>query len=681
MQKYHYGAYPFARLLVPILLGRFLSLFYTLSSSFLLILLSLVVIAVVYIFFKFERRYSQRWIIGVVINLILILVGWTSSSLYLNDTIQYDKANDYKAKVIDVYQEKNELQKVELLVKKRKSQNERYFKAIAYIKKKDNECYLLPGDKIVFCSSLKRIKSERNPYAFDYAKYLTKHHIIGQFYLDDTKYIHVEREFSLNRNFYLIQKLCKNKISNNNLDDEVSSLLIALLLGDKSFLDNNIKADFSGAGLMHIISISGMHVGIIYMLLLFLFAGFKSKKLQKFKLLFILSFLWFYAALTGMTPSVFRATIMFSVFLISQIKSNSSYNIYHSLAIAAFVILIITPDAFSNIGFWLSFFAVFSIVYFFPVINGLINFNKPWNKIIWSLVALSVSAQIGTAPLVLHTFGFFPIWFLISNILIVPLVPFVLVGGIVILILPVDSFISNLIISSLNDGVLWIIDIADWINGFYLAKFSGVQLSVTELVLLYLGLILFVLHREIKKSLIFISAICLFLVFMIVNLTSTYINYSKSYLVIHEIRNKSAISFITRDSSFCYLDNDISNNIQERSIIPVWRKMLRSNILSKKNINEKVIPICCSDIKGIVINGDININLFDNIMQELDVVILTDGVSKSFINNITNYFKGIKMVFDSSFTERELSQWVEYYQYRDGQVDFVSLDGACCLGL
>ncbi len=679
MKKYFYRSYPFIRLIIPVLFGRVLSLFFTVSIYGIGVFILLFVFTFLFFFFKLENKYSRRWIFGLFINLTLLIGSWINTDFYLSYNVVYDQSQEYRATVVDVSRSNNRSQILEVLTINESSDSKKYFKSIIFYNNKNDQYSFVPGDQIVFYSSMHKIKAERNPYAFNYRDYLMSRCIVGQFYLDSTNCKYIKSNFTINRGFFSARNWCKEKIKMVIDDDNASSILIALLLGDKTLINKEVKSDFSGAGLMHIISISGMHIGIVYMLLLFLFGGVNSKKLKKFKLYVILSILWFYAALTGMSPSVFRSALMFSVLLIAQLKSNVSYNIYHSLAIAASLILLLSPGAIRNTGFWLSFLAVLSIVYFFPKINSLFHFSKPWNKFVWSLFSLSVSAQLGTAPLAIYSFKYFSTWFLISNLLIVPIVPFVLLGGLVLIISPVGSVVTYLIASPLKDATLFIIEIAEWVNGFYISKFSGLQFEWVDLLCIYLALVLYVAYNQYKRLILGVSSLSLFLLFMVINLTFTIIKRSKTILVVHEISNMSAVSFISSNSCFCFMDTCLSENIKDRSVMPLWRKFGKNTIDHEVDFEDKIIPVCSRDFKGVILNDNTNIEYIKSLKEQLDLVIVTDKVSVALATELVKYFNDVKIVFDSSFSKKKAIVLSGSLLGNNKMVQFVSLSGAYCV--
>lgn len=232
----------------------------------------------------------------------------------------------------------------------------------------------------------------------------------------------------LNRNL-------RQRLGQSNLTDESYALLSAILLGDKSSIDPVDVNSFSAAGLSHLLALSGTHVAVIITIIsIFLLPFAITRRKLPFYLLSIL-FLWVYALLTGMSPSVVRAVIMASVFLLGRILERSSVPI-NSLCLAALLILFCNPADLFMPGFQMSFAAVAGIIIFYPIFNPINRRNHPYLYLIWSYPALSLSAMVLTWSISAWYFHVFPLYFLFANLCAVPLMPFILGFSILLLIFP-----------------------------------------------------------------------------------------------------------------------------------------------------------------------------------------------------------------------------------------------------
>lgn len=297
------------------------------------------------------------------------------------------------------------------------------------------------------------------------------------------------------------------------LNTEASALCRALCLADKTELSQNVKKDFSRAGASHILAVSGMHVGIIFTAISSLLS--LISKSRKFKLLsgiFSIIFLWFYAFICGLQPSIVRACTMFSVPIIGKLlkRDSSSFN---SLLFTAFCMLVYDYTYLFNLGFQLSFLAVAGILLFQ---KRIFNIFPLQNKIliwIWSLTSVSIAAQITTLPLTIYYFHSIPVLSLITNLFIVPLATLLIYFSGVLLIVQLSSlstFIS-LIINKLSNALNSTIE-----NFSHLgyATIENINISIFHVILLYLIIILTRVYISSKKPLHLMIIISLFILFL-----------------------------------------------------------------------------------------------------------------------------------------------------------------------
>jgi competence protein ComEC len=218
-------------------------------------------------------------------------------------------------------------------------------------------------------------------------------------------------------------------------NDRSAAILKALVCGDKSGLESEWQDAFSKTGSMHVLAVSGLHVGMLYLMLSSLWSRIMGRgKRRKDRFFFLLSGLWLYAAVTGFSPSVSRASLMFSFVLFSQVLDRPA-NINNSLAAAAVLLLCINPHQLFHLGFQLSFAAVWGIVNLQPVLVELLRFDRLALHRIWELSTVSISAQVATMPFSLMAFGNFPMVFLLANYVVIPMAGILLIGGLLLCVL------------------------------------------------------------------------------------------------------------------------------------------------------------------------------------------------------------------------------------------------------
>ncbi len=276
------------------------------------------------------------------------------------------------------------------------------------------------------------IPKARNPYGFDYRRFMKHLGIYHQINLKKATYQIVPvTDYNLT---HRIARL-KNKIKttfHKHLSPEAFALAMALFLGERQELSPEIYLNFQTSGTVHILAISGLHIGILLVFLNFIFKPLKQYSTIIFLLLTI-GFLWFYALLTGFSLSVLRAVIMFS-FLQIGLQSKRQTNVYNSLFMAALVMLLINPGYLYQVGFQMSFAAVLSIVSFYPIFSRWFPVKNKILKYFSDLFWVSLSAQLGVLPLSLYYFHQFPSYFLAANLLSIPLLFLILFTGFVLML-------------------------------------------------------------------------------------------------------------------------------------------------------------------------------------------------------------------------------------------------------
>src|SRR5690606_19594565 len=225
------------------------------------------------------------------------------------------------------------------------------------------------------------------------------------------------------------------KLDRSFQDTDALAIASALVLGYQNQISQETLDTFSITGTIHVLSVSGLHVGIVFVVFSSLLFWMKNKKWKIIKAMILICLIWGYALITGLSSSVLRASIMISFGIIAFSFSRKG-NIYNIIAASAFFLLLYNPHFISGIGFKLSYLAVLGIVFLYPKINTFFNIKNRFLSAIWSSSAISIAAQIATFPLVLYYFHFFPVYFLPANVLIILPASFVVYLGFLVLLIP-----------------------------------------------------------------------------------------------------------------------------------------------------------------------------------------------------------------------------------------------------
>lgn len=357
---------------------------------------------------------------------------------------------------------------------------------IIYLEKDSINRALQAGDRILLSRELQEIRNAGNPGGFDYKRYALFNGITHQVFLTRRHYYRLSgsslpwyQEWLLqSRNFIL------NSIKTHIKGVKEQGLAEAMLIGYKDDLDKDLLQSYTNTGVVHVIAVSGMHLALLYWLLNLLFAPLlRTKKTRWLHAVLVLSLLWFFSFITGGAASIVRAAVMFTFITVGrQINRNTS--VYNLLAASAFCQLCYNPYWLWDVGFQLSYAAVLSIVIFYkPIYNLLFVKNKILDAI-WQLAAVSVAAQLLTTPLSLYYFHQFPVYFLLSNLVVVPVSTAVLVATLVLVLLSPIKFIAFVIGYLLNGLIWWLNTFIERMEDFPLAVWSGISINLLQAVLL-----------------------------------------------------------------------------------------------------------------------------------------------------------------------------------------------------
>lgn len=291
------------------------------------------------------------------------------------------------------------------------------------------------ADSYLFHGKIFMPRNNGNPYAFDYGDYLLRHGYSGLAYCHPPYCQYISslqsNQFSFAQRLEAVRCKLINQYRKAGISGDNLSIITAITLGDKSMLSSDLKSDFSAAGVQHILVVSGLHVGFIFMIIILVLRRIRRKAYRSIATFAGIAVLWSYALLTGLAPAVVRAAVMFTIMLLFYVRGEY-YRTCHALMIAAVITLVANPYLIFDVGFLLSYGAVLSISFFYPKLFNLyrklgvksVIFNR-----VMQAVVLTVSAQILTFPIVIYSFYQFPTYFIITNIVATFLTPILFCGG------------------------------------------------------------------------------------------------------------------------------------------------------------------------------------------------------------------------------------------------------------
>lgn len=407
------------------------------------------------------------------------------------------------------------------------------------IKKDSGSFPLKVNQQFILKPEFKELIPPLNPHQFNYKEYLAKQHIYHQLFLNNSELKQVnDVSFSLIGLSASVRNDIQQSLQKHNFSKDEYAVINALLLGQRQEISKELLDDYTNAGAIHILAISGLHIGIILLLLSYLLKPLE--KLPKgilIKTLSIILLLWSFAFIAGLSASVVRAVTMFTFIAIGQSFKRKKV-IEFSLVSSLFFLLLINPLFLFDVGFQLSYLAVFGIVWTQPLLYKL---WKPENFLLdklWRLLTVSVAAQAGILPISLYYFHQFPSLFILSNLIIIPFLGGILLFGIIIIFLA----LFNILPQFLADGYLYIISLMNsfvsWISHQESFLLQEISMSLPAMFVWYVVIVLFFqvwIHKSAKRIFYFLGTIVL--------LQGVYLfekferENKKEFLVFHKSRN------------------------------------------------------------------------------------------------------------------------------------------------
>lgn len=543
-------------LIIGIILGNYLPI--PMNYIFIASVFSISVLA--FFLIKANAEIIQKSWFGLSAYISIILVGILTVSSH--NEIQKPSHFTKHVSVID------SLQTVTLQIKeilKPNSYNEKYVakvlkiddcptsgSTLVNIEIDSTKSPLTIDDIIVTRNSFEALPEPLNPNQFDYRSYLNRHQIYKEIFIRDNHYLSVKpRRITVLGLTDKLRKYINRKVREYPFSKDELAVINALLLGQRQDISPELYSKYANAGAIHILAVSGLHVGVILFIFSFLFKPFdRLKKGKLIKTILLLLILWSFACITGFSASVTRATAMFSLISIAQ-NLNRPTNLYNTLAISMFLILLFKPLYIFDVGFQLSYAAVFAIISIDPFLYRL---WKPKYKILdiyWHTLTVTIAAQLGILPLSLYYFHQFPGLFFVSNLVIIPFLGLILGFGILIIVLASINMLPVFLAKSFSYVIDFMNTFIVWVAKQEAFLFKDIRFTEFHLITVY-GLIIFIILFILKKRFhyLFMLLVCIICLqaYAILNQQDASRNEfvifqkAKKTLLAHRINNKLIIS-------------------------------------------------------------------------------------------------------------------------------------------
>lgn len=686
---------PFVKLLLPFAVGIYFYLFDILFIPFYFFILPVVL----FVLGKQKQFRKLNVIQGFAIHLFLFIAGNYLS--YLNHEIKYEnhfsKIAKNKQGLFWGYVAETPVQKgksirvvfeVDQYHYKKNIENVKG-KILCYFQKTELAQQIDYGDYLFIPADFSELTPPANPNQFSAKDFFKYQNIFHASFLKNDLFILEKSQSHFNfkklalhtRSFFIHQ------IFSMPLSDEAKTIIAALVLGYDDEIDKEVILDFAETGVMHILSVSGLHIGVVFLILqnLLVFLN-KDRKKQYLKLFILISFLWFYAYLTGFSTSVVRAALMFSLISLgTTFKLNN--NIFNILAFSAFMLLVFNPGYLVNVGFQLSYSALAGILLIQPL------FDKIWqpeNKVVYflySTATVSTAATLGTLPLNLYYYHQFPLYFIPSNILAIPLSTVCIYLGFLLLIfLPFDfivlflSKLTNLVIRILNYSLS---EMAAW-------PYSNIQpitFSKAEILFLYIAIIFTLVFIYFPRAKLIKAGLLCFIVYFIYSIYNVFPKVKQTMLVVYQIPGTTAIeikqqhtSFFISDKSLCY-DRWMQKfhcqpfrseqNIKYTEFIPLNNNLKPQKIYSKNFISNDKFFQYNDKLFAVFDNSDLKVFLIGKNIKT-DYILLQGEFNFFDVRKLYNQY----IILDNTFKIRGKTKLLALLKKQNKMVWDIKKDGA-----
>jgi competence protein ComEC len=642
----HWIPFALVRIVIFFIAGVVTALFYpdVIPSEYQAVWLSVFVVLYASLFMLHRRTRNRKFNPGIVALPAIFIAGyfslvnkvecrWNNHLSQVNIPIDF-----YQVTLTDFAHEKEKSWKQTGTVTKVQSKGKWQTvkgNILLYFPKQTFPIPFRYGDCLLISGSVTPIPGPSNPGEFDYQKFMSYRQVYHQHFLrdDKVKYICYAPTSIAMALALEIRNVADTQLKSLVEGEREKALASALVLGVVDGLDNDLMNAYAATGAMHVLAVSGLHVGILYWLLLIILKPLKPFQWGRWVIAAIcLVALWGYACVTGLSPSVLRAVVMFS-FVIVAYPLNFRTNIYNILAASAFCLLLYDPFMIVSVGFQLSYLAVLGIVYLQPLLYRLI---EPRNRIIdetWKITCVSLAAQMSTFMLGLLYFRQFPNYFLISNLFVIPLSFIILMTGLAALALSFIPAIGTLLGLCLTSLIKVLNYLVFWVESWPYSLVENIYISAWQALILggFVLLFCFYLERRRLKYLTFASS--LLIIFALCSWQHFASEVSGKRITVYRIP-KQTVYDLSEDGTAVTFANIDSTTDKSRLAFNLSINRLMHGISNVLEIDSVAITRCVPGGKFTVWRNVAIFNVIDNEIKipsglKIDFAILSGNAIRS----------------------------------------------------
>lgn len=684
---------PLIRILLPfslgILFGIHFNAFNTIFNVFLFLSFCLLLSFLV----KKPLYYHQKKI-GLLLHLCLFFIGYQ----YVNSFVDNNKVNHFKASInkenkliAEVYSIKSKEKYLQVVVKaKAISQNGQAFQScegnlLLYISKKGHAIPINYKDVLLLQLKIQKIRTSKNPKAFDFEKFMRFKNIYFQANIAEEDFTILKKESS----FHLIRlaarwranclSILKKHLPTNN-EWMVGK---ALLLGHRDDMETSIKTAFSKSGALHVLAVSGLHVGIIGLIVHFLLSFLKKIPFGRWlKLVLLILSIWCFAILTGASASVLRASTMFSFIILGQ-ALNRNINSYNTLAASALVLLFLNPLLLFDVGFQLSYLAVLGIIYFQKRIYRLFYLKSKLLDYCWQITSVSIAAQITTLPISIYYFHQFPIYFWLSGLLVIPAAFLIVCLGLSVLVFHTLPIVGSLL-GKLLYTIIWATNaLIFFISELPWNTLSNLWLSLESTLLCYLILALLVFAFALRRARYLLLGIGIFFLLSLSFAYQQWQFFKRKEIVVYQVNGHSVIDLFHRQACVSIKDKALKDksltwataNYRSTHLIKTYNDFHFSTAEIRKDKNWFYED-------GFVQFYHLKFAIIDKAFFAkntarpcVDLLIIRDNPAIQ-LDVLYHDFAPAKIIFDASNSKQNIKAWQKASKHLNVECIFISESGA-----
>jgi competence protein ComEC len=645
---------PFIRISLLFITGILISHYFPTGDLWIGGLLFLVIL-VLLLLWK-NKHYTAIKLQDLILSLALLLTGifYPNKVSHKNVSI-FSQEEVFIAEVCQKPLEKPNSHQTLLLLKNKVLPGPE--KVIAYFSKDKFDTSIIAGTQLIIHASLQKIADKVNPFDFDYKKMMNNKGIYFSVYLPSDNY--QKTGVRIHRIIYAAERV-RNRLTallyKTNLGQDERAVVSALTLGYRSELDKETMNYFVDTGTIHVLSVSGLHVALVFYILSFLLAPLKrSKTGQSIYTVLIITCLWCYAFITGFSPAVQRSTVMFSFVIVGTILRRP-VNIYNSLTASALLLILIDPNVLFDIGFQLSFLAIFGIILLQPPLESLVAVKNKILKWLWTLLTISLAAQLFTFPLAVYYFNQLPNLFWLSNFIAIPATTLIIWLTFLFFILNPLSFFSNLLADIIQFISHWMLILLKWISQQPHAVSEGIIFTSYQTLLMYGLIACLIIYCFYKIKPWLFGGLIVLILFQSSMLFNKYNLFNQKIVYVYQSKS-TILQWINGRDSYVFKNDNMPYSLQDVQMIqnvcdhlklhkPLFlntmngRNLIRDDIIMKNNrisfLNCRIdfkdnlfIRINGKDLKRFQIQ---NASLFDKVGTgpSLSSAVISSGKNDSF---------------------------------------------------